>query len=118
MKFVDLVREAPGCVLPDAGTHCLGPVGDDVAYDVYLWDWQVCIRVPLPAMTVAVAQTAGGVPVNPTVYKVRPQDAIAYALASFDVQPQAVQAHLRGRFAALLPRARELAARYWAGERV
>lgn len=113
MKFVDLVRDAHGCVLPDAATHCLGPVGDDVAYDVYLWDWEIRLLVLVPALAVVGLQMAANQPVDPRVYKVRPQDAIAHALAAFDVQPREVRTYLQGRFGPMLPKARELAARWW-----
>lgn len=110
-----LVKEAHGCVLPECSTHFVEDLESDFLYDVYLWDWGVTITVPLRAEWVVNHLVAQGLEVQPNLYKVRPQDAVAYALTTYSIQPKPVRDYLQSRFGKMLNQARDLAHSYWSG---
>lgn len=114
-ELAKLIYEAHGCKTPDVGTHFIDDLETDVLYDVYLWDWDVKILVPMPAMTVAMMQALEGQPIDLRAVKVRPIDAIAYALATYLTQPTPVRDYLKGRFGPTMRKARDLAGKHWEG---
>lgn len=113
MKLHNLIREAHGCAMPTVATHFVEDLGDDILYDVYLWDFGVKISVPFRGVWIASMQELERVEFNPKTYKVRAQDAVAYALMTYNTQPEPVREYLRGRFGPKLREARGMAHGYW-----
>lgn len=120
MKLYDLIKEAHGCKEPDTATHFVEAIGDaEVIYDVYLLDWNVRITVPFAVSAViqmiCIDSDPEDIVTEVRTYKVRPIDAIAYALTTFETQPEPVKKHLRERFGPTLLRARKLGHEHWKG---
>lgn len=113
-EFFHILKEAHGCELPSYGCLFIEAIADRYVYDCWLIDWDVTISVPLPlAAVVARLCFDRKQPEDYRTLKVLPATLFAYALGTFDKQPERVQRYLRGRFGPLLPTMRSHAATSW-----
>lgn len=121
-KFAQLTTEAHAGRLPDAATLFLEDIGSDILYEVHLFGWGVSWTVPMPAKSIDAYLLLGDESLldddnewdlKTRTFKVPVLDALAYALAAFDVQKQPVKDYLLGRYGPLLKEARALGNERW-----
>lgn len=105
-EFLNLIKEAYGCQLPAHACHLIEEAGGRQFYDCWLIDWDLKFSVPMPADLAKIARAELG-------YAVGIPDMFSYALARFDKQPAATQAHLKGRFGLYLDVMRRYSEERW-----